>query len=116
MEPLAKDQKVVLKIVKLSGTLLGPHHVDSEDNTEDGRALYKVHFPEQSLWVRRENISVVVPQNPDSNIRYGGREWHEEMQRFSALTEKCLANPEDKAAAMQWSESGSRLGFIIPTK
>lgn len=114
MEPLVKDQKIVLNVVKLSGILLGPHHVDSEDNTEDGRAMYKVHFPEQTLWVRRENMTPVVPQNPGTTLRYGSHEWHEEMQRFNVLTQKSLANPEDKVTALQWCESGSRLGFIIP--
>jgi len=63
MEPLAEGQEIQLRVVKLSGTVVKFRGKENEKDDE-GRALYTVHFPEQTMHVRRENFSADTRPRP----------------------------------------------------
>lgn len=46
----------------------------------------------------------------------GSAEWLSELARFTELTKRCLAKPQDVDLMKLWAESGAKLGFIVPIK
>jgi hypothetical protein len=60
MEPLKKGQAVTLKEVKLSGTAIDAGRPDPDAGKGEGGTLYRVHFPEQTMFVRRDDL-VALP-------------------------------------------------------
>jgi hypothetical protein len=63
MEPLAEGQEIQLRVVKLSGTVVKFRGKENEKDDE-GRALYTLHFPEQTIYVRRENLVPIPDPDP----------------------------------------------------
>jgi hypothetical protein len=112
MEPLKKGQDVTLKVVKLKGTVTDSGRPDSDAGLGEGGTIYQVHFPEQTMYVRRENLAT-LPE-PDRKIHYGSKEWNTELERFTELAVKWQASSNDRNIFRELLESGSRLGFFIP--
>jgi hypothetical protein len=113
MEPLKKDQKVQLRVVKLSGTVLAPRGKENEKEDE-GRAVYTVHFPEQTLVVRRENLVPIPDPDPNPAPAFGTKEWATGFERFKLLLTKWEANPNDRINLNELIKLGATLGYFMP--
>jgi hypothetical protein len=112
MEPLTKGQQVTLKVVKLKGTVTDSGRPDPDAGLGEGGTIYQVHFPEQTMFVLRENLAT-LPE-PDRKIHYGSKEWNTELERFTELAGRWQASSNDRSIFRELVESGSRLGFFIP--
>ena|ERR1700690_1750295 len=114
MEPLKNGQRVLLNVVKLSGTVIDSGRADADSGLGEEGTVYEVHFAEQTIFVRRENL-VGFPA-PDGTLQYGSSEWNAELERFTILAGKRRVSPNDQGLFHEICESGSRLGFLVPVK
>jgi len=107
MQELKKGQQVVIKSAKLSGIVLGPRSAALQ---EDG--LYKIQIAEQTLFCREENLTP-WPE-PDGKLQPGSADWFSEMARFIEVSKQYVASGHDPIFLAKISDSGAKLGFIIP--
>jgi hypothetical protein len=112
MEPLKKGQEVTLKVVKLKGTVSDSGLPDPDAGMGEGGTLYKVHFPEQTMFVRRANLVTVA--EPDTRLQQGTGDWYKEFEHLTVLLSKWQANTNDQTVNREVFESCLRLGFIVP--
>ena len=112
METLKRGDKILLFPVKVSGEVIELRKGGS-DSQEEGKQIYIVKFPEQTLHVRRENLNALG--KPSSKLVRRSKEWNEENLRFTTLVGKFSTDDtisQELIGAI--IESGSRLGLFVP--
>jgi hypothetical protein len=112
MEMLKAGDKVFLFPVKIRGEVIELRQGGS-DSAEEGKQLYKVKFPEQTLMVRRENLNAL--DKPSGELVRDSLEWNEENLRFQKIVEEFSKGgyvSQGLFGAM--IESGARLGWVVP--
>jgi aminoglycoside phosphotransferase (APT) family kinase protein len=108
---MKEGQPVLIKRF-LTGTVLQDRPGDKELPQE--QRSYMVQVLERTLVIPPDDLEP-LPE-PDNTLEKFTDEWSAELSRFIVAGNKIVANPADGTAWDDFSSSGSKLGFVVPTK
>jgi hypothetical protein len=114
METPKKDKAVLVSVknAHLYATLVRP----AETGIPEEDKYCVVTITEQKFYCRPGDLEPLLQETTETTLKYQSHEWLVELQRFSDLTARYKATPQDKTVFAQLVESGSKVGFFIPIK
>jgi len=110
--PLQEGQQVLIKNPRaLVGTVVKARPGDK--GLPEEQTHYLVRISDELFYLSTDLEAV---ENPNMELERYSPEWLAEFNRWLELGRWWLANQGDTAALAQFSESGRKLGFIVPMK
>ena len=102
-------------IIKNPGVLVGTvvKVRSTENDLSEDQELYQVRIDEQRIY-RAANLAPAV--EPSDKLKPYSKEWLEELNRWTDAAKRLVTDQNDDAALAEFSEAGSRRGWIVPIK
>lgn len=94
----------------LVGVIVRERPGDRDELPENRR--YLVRIPESETFCLPRDLEAL--EEPTAKLRQYSPEWNAELARWLDAGQRLMANNNDLAALQEFSESGSKIGFIVP--
>ena len=109
--PFKEGQEVLIKNPhSLVGVIVRERPGDRDEPPE--KRHYIVRIPEGEYFYLPSDLEA-IEERPEKLTRYSP-EWNAELARWIDAGQRLMANNNDLAAFKGFSESGSKIGFIVP--
>jgi hypothetical protein len=109
--PFKEGQEVLIKNPRpLVGVIVRERPGDRDELPENRH--YLVRIPESEKFYLPRDLEAV--EEPSTKLKQYSPEWNVELARWIAAGQRLIANNHDLAALQEFSESGSKIGFIVP--
>ena len=108
---LKKGQQVLIRNPRsLVGTVLKERLGDRD--LPEAQRRYMIRIPEQDYFYLPSDLEPI--EEASNTLEKYSPEWSAELARWLDAGQRLLANNQDSAALDEFSDSGSKLGFVIP--
>lgn len=108
--PLKKGEQVLIKNPRaLLGTVI--ERRPGDDGLPEEQAHYLIKISEERFYL---STDLEPAEQPSDKLERYSPEWTAEMNQFVESGQRWIANPNDMEALEQFSESGRKLGIIVP--
>jgi hypothetical protein len=111
MIPLNEGQQVLIKNPRgIVGTVV--HQRSDDRGLPEEKRSYLIKVEEHQRYYRLDDIEVL--SEPSKELERYSPEWMAEIQRFVNAGQRLLANNKDMDALTEFSDAGSKIGFVKP--
>jgi hypothetical protein len=109
--PFKEGQEVLIKNPRsLIGVIVRERPGDRDELPESRR--YVVRIPEREMFFLPRDLEAI--EEPTATLKQYSAEWNAELARWIDAGQRLMANNNDLAALQEFSESGSKIGYIVP--
>jgi hypothetical protein len=109
--PFKEGQEVLIKNPRsLVGVIVRERPGDRDELPENRH--YLVRIPDTEKFYLPLDLEVL--EEPTAKLKQYSSEWNAELARWIDAGQRLMANNNDLAALQEFSESGSKIGFIVP--
>jgi hypothetical protein len=109
--PFKKGQEVLIKNPgPLVGVIVRERPGDRDEGPEKRR--YLVRIPEVEKFYLPSTLEAI--EEPTATLKQNSPEWNTELARCIDAGQRLIANNHDLDALQEFSESGRKIGFVVP--
>jgi hypothetical protein len=111
MTSLKEGQQVLIRNPRsLVGTVV--HQRPGDRDLPEEKRSYLIKVEEQQRYYHLDDVEV-LPE-PSKELEKYSPEWMAEMQRMLSAGQRLLVNKNDRDAMAEFSDAGSKIGFVKP--